>query len=94
MSISGTAVGNNSGTSWECDPVSYYQRSTGRVYHSKIVFTNGMSSQTYTMMRYSTNNGASWSDCARPATGTSEDRQWHVVDNTPSSACYGNIYAT
>ncbi len=89
-----TQVGNNSGTSWECDPVSYYQRSTGRVYHSKIGCSNGYCSQTYTLMRYSSNNGASWSDCARPSSQTSEDRQWHVVDNNPSSACYGNIYVT
>lgn len=89
-----TQVGNNSGTTWECDPVSYYQRSTGRIYHSKIGCTSGTCSQTRALMRYSSNNGASWADCGRPATGTSEDRQWHVVDNTPSSACYGNIYVT
>lgn len=89
-----TQVGNNSGTSWECDPVSYYQRSTGRVYHSKIGCSNGYCSNTYTLMRYSSNNGASWSDCGRPANQNSEDRQWHVVDNNPASACYGNIYAT
>ena len=23
-----------------------------------------------------------------------DQRQWHVVDNTPSSSCYGNIYVT
>ena len=89
-----TQVGNNSGTAWECDPVSYYQRSTGRVYHSKIGCNNGYCSQTYTLMRYSSNNGASWTDCARPSSQTSEDRQWHVVDNNPASACYGNIYVT
>ena len=94
QSWSRTQVGNNSGTSWECDPVSYYQRSTGRVYHSKIGCSDGYCSNTYTLMRYSTNNGASWSDCGRPASQTSEDRQWHVVDNTPSSSCYGNIYVT
>ena len=89
-----TQVGNNSGSTWECDPVSYYQRSTGRVYHSKIGCNTGTCSQTYTMLRYSTNNGSSWADCARPSTGTSEDREWIVVDNTPTSACYGTIYAT
>lgn len=91
---SNTQVGNNSGSSWECDPVSFYQRSTGRVYHSKIGCSNGYCSQTYTMLRYSTNNGASWSDCARPGSSTSEDREWIVVDNEPGSACYGTIYAT
>jgi hypothetical protein len=93
-SWSSTQVGNNSGTSWECDPVSFYQRSTGRVYHSKIGCSNGMCSQTYTMLRYSTNNGASWADCGRPGTNTSEDREWLVVDNTPTSSCYGTIYTT
>ncbi len=88
-----TGVGNNSGTGWECDPVSYYQRSTGNVYHSKIGCTTNCNS-TYTQMRYSTDNGANWADCARPDNGTGEDRQWHVVDNTPTSACYGNIYIT
>ncbi len=87
-------VGNNSGSSWECDPVSYYQRDSGKLYHSKIGCSNGSCSQTYTMMRVSSNNGANWSDCARPGVQTSEDRQWHVVDNTPSSSCYGNIYVT
>lgn len=101
-----TAVGNNSGSTWECDPVSYYQRSTGRAYHSKIGCNTGMCRETYTMMRYSANNGSSWADCGRPGAQTSEDRQWHVVDNTvqydanddgvvdTANACYGNIYIT
>jgi len=101
-----TAVGNNSGSTWECDPVSYYQRSTGRVYHSKIGCNTGSCGSTYTMMRYSATNGSSWANCGRPGAQTSEDRQWHVVDNTQqydangdgvvdtTNACYGNIYIT
>ncbi len=89
-----TAVGNNSGSTWECDPVSYYQTSTGRVYHSKIGCDTGSCGSTYVMMRYSSDNGSSWADCGRPGSDTAEDRQWHVVDNNPSSACYGNIYIT
>ncbi len=96
QSWTNTAVGNNSGSTWECDPVSYYQRSTGDVYHSKIACNNGWCSNwTRVLFRKSTNNGQSWSDCSdRPGAGNSEDRQWHVVDNTTSSACYGNIYVT
>lgn len=89
-----TQVGNNSGSTWECDPVSYYQRSTGAVYHSKIGCSTGTCPSTYTMLRRSTDNGATWTDCGRPAAQTSEDRQWHVVDNTPTSPGYGNIYIT
>jgi len=89
-----TSVGNNSGSQWECDPVSYYQRSTGWVYHSKIGCNTGTCGSTYTMMRYSSDNGATWSDCGRPDSETGEDRQWHVVDNTPTSSCYRNIYIT
>jgi len=87
-------VGNNSGSTWECDPCSFYQRKTGYLYHSKIGCNTGTCGQTYAMMRRSTDNGATWTDCARPGTDTSEDRQWHTVDNTPSSPCYGNIYIT
>ena len=48
--------------------MSYYQRSTGRVYHSKIGCSQRLRARTPTpMMRYSTNNGASWTDCGRPA---------------------------
>lgn len=46
------------------------------------------------MLRRSTDNGATWTDCGRPDSLTSEDRQWHVVDNTPTSPGYGNIYIT
>ncbi len=41
QSWTNTAVGNNSGSTWECDPVSYYQRCTGNAYHSKIACNNG-----------------------------------------------------
>lgn len=87
-------VGNNSGSTWECDPCSFYQRKTGYLYHSKIGCNTGTCGKTYTMMRRSTDNGATWTDCGRPGTNTAEDRQWHTVDNTPSSPCYGNIYIT
>jgi len=100
-------VGNNSGSTWECDPVSYYQRSTGNVYHSKIACNTGACGSTWAMMRVSANNGATWSDCGgRPGIGNSEDRQWHVADNTEfydsnndgvpetANACYGNLYVT
>jgi len=87
-------VGNNSGSTWECDPCSFYQRKTGYLYHSKIGCNTGTCGKTYAMMRRSTDNGATWTDCARPGANTSEDRQWHTVDNTPSSPCYGNIYIT
>ncbi len=88
-------VGNNGGTTWECDPVSYYQTSTGRVYHGKLACTNGTCGTTYALLRYSEDNGVTWADCAnRPGYHSDEDREWITVDNTPSSACYGTIYAT
>ncbi len=91
-----TAVGNNAGTAWECDPVSYYQRSTGRVYHAKLgcVATSACTSGTNVLLRYSTTNGASWTDCgARPGDGAAEDREFFAIDNT-SGTGYGNIYVT
>ena len=88
-------VGNNSGSDWECDPVSYYQRSTGNIYHSKVACQYGCTGWVRLMLRKSTNNGQTWSDCGgRPGNADFEDRNWHVVDNTPASACYGNIYIT
>ncbi|RLE33282.1 MAG: hypothetical protein DRJ61_07595 [Acidobacteria bacterium] len=100
-------VGNNSGSTWECDPVSYYQSSTGNVYHSKIACNNGNCDSTWVKMRVSADNGGTWSDCAgRPGSDSSEDRQWHVADNTEfydsnddgvpetANACYGNLYVT
>jgi hypothetical protein len=99
-------VGNNAGSSWECDPVSYYQSSTGNVYHSKVACNYNCSS-TWVKLRVSDDNGVSWSDCGtRPGVDSSEDRQWHVADNTefydangdgiPETAntCYGNLYVT
>lgn len=86
--------GNNSGTTWECDPVSYYKSASGALFHSKIGCNTGTCAQTYVMMRRSTDNGATFTDCGRPTTATNSDRQWHVVDNTPTSPGYGNIYMT
>ena len=46
-------------------------------------------------MRYSTNDGSTFADCgSRPGTETFQDREWIMVDNTPTSACYGNLYVT
>ena len=57
-------VGNNAGSTWECDPVSYYQRSTGNVYHAKMACNNGYCGDwTRAMLRYSTNDGPTWADC-------------------------------
>lgn len=87
-------VGNNSGTTWECDPVSYYKSANGHVFHSKIGCTTGTCGSTLVLMRRSSDNGATWTDCARPTTATNSDRQWHVVDNTSTSPGYGNLYMT
>lgn len=89
-------IGNNSGSTWECDPCGYYQRSVNpsKLYESKIGCNTGSCTQTYVMMRVSSDNGASFADCVRPTTATNSDRQMHVVDNTPTSPCYGNIYLT
>lgn len=89
-------VGNNAGSTWECDPVSYYQRSTGWAYHAKLACNNGSCNTWYnTRVRYSTNGGATFTDCAsRPGSETFQDREWMVIDNTPSSPCYGTIYVT
>jgi hypothetical protein len=89
-------VGNNSGSSWECDPVSYYQRSTGRVYHAKMACNTGAcSGWVRALMRSSTDGGLTFTDCgSRPGADTFEDREWITADNTPSSPCYGTLYAT
>jgi len=88
-------LGNNGGYVWECDPVTYYQTATGNAYHAKLACTTGTCSTSHTVVRRSEDNGVTWTDCeARPGIGSSEDREWLVVDNTPTSPCYGTIYAT
>ena len=89
-----TVNGNNSGSTWECDPFGYYQRSTGNVYQAKIGCNTGSCGSTYVMMRKSTDNGGTWSDCGRPDTATNSDREQYAIDNTPTSSCYGKIYMT
>jgi hypothetical protein len=87
-------VGNNGGTVWECDPASYYQRSTGMAYHAKLACTTGQCTVAQARVRRST-DGVTWIDCeSRPGTQSNEDREWIVIDNTPTSPCYGTIYAT
>jgi hypothetical protein len=88
-------VGNNGTTPWECDPVSYYQASTGFAYHGKLACLALNCSQTQALVRRSEDGGMTWTDCeGRPGIQFSEDREWIVVDNTPTSPCYGTIYAT
>jgi len=98
-------VGLNAGSQFDCDPASYYQRSTGTVYHAKLSWISG--TQTKVFMRYSEDNGERWNDCAStPGNQALEDREWMVVDNTPlwdsdgdgvedsPNACYGDIYVS
>jgi hypothetical protein len=40
----------------------------------------------------STDGGATWGNPTTLATNTSDDKQWVVCDNNPSSPFYGNIY--
>ena len=88
-------VGNNGGTVWECDPATYYQRATGMAYHAKLACTTGTCAIAQTRVRRTEDNGITWTDCEnRPGTQNNEDREWIVVDNTPTSPCYGTIYAT
>ncbi len=88
-------VGLNAGTDWECDPVSYYQRSTGKVYHGKIGCPTGTNCNQYRFyMRSSTDGGLTWADCGRPGSTNTEDREWITVDNASGSPCYGTLYGT
>ncbi len=88
-------VGLNGGYVWECDPVTYYQTATGYAYHAKLACTTGTCATSHTVVRRSEDNGVTWTDCeTRPGFGSSEDREWLVVDNTPTSPCYGTIYST
>jgi hypothetical protein len=87
-------VGNNGGTVWECDPATYYQRATGTAYHAKLACTTGTCAVAQVRVRRSVDDGITWTDCeSRPGVQDSEDREWVVVDNTPTSPCYGTIYA-
>jgi hypothetical protein len=87
-------VGNTQGTVWSCDPVSYYDNNAGFLYHGSISCTTFACSVYQHRMRRSSDNGVTWSDCGRPGNADNEDRPWFVVDNTPTSACYGTLYTT
>jgi hypothetical protein len=87
-------VGLNGGTVWECDPATYYQRSTALAYHAKLACTDGTCAVAQARVRRS-EDGVTWLDCeSRPGNQNSEDREWIVIDNTPTSPCFGTIYTT
>lgn len=70
------------------DPVLARNNASGRIYFSTLGFN---SPGTIQMWR-SDNNGVSWMAPvdATPG-GTSEDKQWHIVDNYPGAG-NGNVY--
>ncbi len=78
-----------------CDPVTQYTRTnvsgtpTNVAYHSTLVSAAGGGFGS--RLLYSTDNGATWSDCGFTI-GANRDRQDHAIDSNSSSACYNKIY--
>jgi len=70
------------------DPVLARNNSTGRIYFSTL----GFSAPGNIQMFRSDDNGVSWSAPVNATPGGStEDKQWHTVDNFPGSG-NGNVY--